>query len=274
MSDQEECAVPNVIGNDRVGDLIRLDGKVAVITGGHGDLAAAVASALAELGCAVVLAARNLDACEQLAATLRAEFDVPCTASSVDVSEEDSVIALIESATRTHGRIDVLVNSAATYWSAPPEEVPLDKGWRRVLDVNLTGSFLTAREAGKVMLAQGSGSIINISSTGGLISYMPQSGSTLSYTTSKGALLNLTRDLAAQWAGRGVRVNAIAPGIMDAGLMDTVPADRFEDMMSRVPMGRPGQPAELKGAVAFLASPLSSYVTGATLVVDGGATIV
>lgn len=259
---------------DRVLDLLRMDGKVAVITGGHGDLATAAASALAELGCSLVLAARKAEACEELAAVIRTEFDVSCSAMSVDVSQEDGVIALIDYAVRTHGGIDVLVNSAATYWSAPPEEVPLDKGWRRVLDVNLTGSFLTAREAGKVMLAQGSGSIINISSTGGLMSYMPRSGSTLSYTTSKGALLNLTRDLAAQWAGRGVRVNAIAPGIMDAGLMQTVPADRFDDMLSRVPMGRAGQPAELKGAIAFLASPLSSYVTGATLVVDGGATIV
>jgi gluconate 5-dehydrogenase len=124
------------------------------------------------------------------------------------------------------------------------------------------------------MLAAGSGSIINVSSTGGLMSFLPEVGSTLSYTTTKGAVISLTRDLAAQWAARGVRVNAIAPGSIDGGMTHSIPDERQERMVSLIPMHRLGRPEELQGAIAYLASDASSYVTGTVLVVDGGQTIV
>jgi gluconate 5-dehydrogenase len=181
---------------------------------------------------------------------------------------------VIDTAIGELGRLDILVNSAATFWAGAPEDVPVDRGWRRVIDVNLTGAFLTCQAAGRHMLAAGSGSIVNVASTGGLMSFLPAVGSTLSYTTSKGALISLTRDLAAQWSARGVRVNAIAPGSMAGGMTDTIPDENQAAMVAQIPMARQGRPDELRGAVAYLASDASSYVTGTVLVVDGGQTIV
>jgi gluconate 5-dehydrogenase len=251
-----------------------LTGRAAIITGGHGQLAEAIAGALAELGCAVSLAARRIDSCEELAHRLETAYGVRTLALAADVSNEDDVERLVTTVNRELGGVDVVVNSAATFWAAAPEDVPTAKGWRRVLDVNLTGSFLVCRAAGRLMLAQGRGSIINVSSVGGLMSYLPEVGSTLSYTTTKGALINLTRDLAAQWANRGVRVNAIAPGSIDGGMTHTIPEERQERLLELIPMRRLGRPDELQGAIAYLASDASSYVTGAVIVIDGGQTIV
>lgn len=251
-----------------------LAGRVAIITGGHGELAEAIAGALAQLGCSVSLAARRLDACEEVAHRLETAYGVRTMALATDVSDEDDVERLVATVNRELGGVDVVVNSAATFWAAAPEDVPTARGWRRVLDVNLTGSFLVCRAAGRLMLAQGRGSIINVSSVGGLMSYLPEVGSTLSYTTTKGALINLTRDLASQWANRGVRVNAIAPGSIDGGMTHTIPDERQERLLELIPMRRFGRPDELQGAIAYLASDASSYVTGTVIVIDGGQTIV
>ncbi|MGA7836273.1 MAG: SDR family oxidoreductase [Acidimicrobiales bacterium] len=251
-----------------------LSGSVAVVTGGHGDLGEAIADALAQLGCSVGVCARKLEACEEVAHRLVSRYGVKAMALAVDVSDEDDVERLVSTVSAELGSIDVAVNSAATFWGAAPEDVPTERGWRRVLDVNLTGTFLVCRATGRQMLAAGRGSIINISSVGGLKSYMPEIGSTLSYTTSKGAIISLTRDLAAQWASRGVRVNAIAPGQMDAGMTHTIPSERQDRMNAQIPMHRQGHPSEIQGAVAYLASRASSYVTGTVLVVDGGQAIV
>jgi gluconate 5-dehydrogenase len=124
------------------------------------------------------------------------------------------------------------------------------------------------------MLRAGSGSIVNIAATGGIKSFLPELGPNLSYMTSKAAVIKLTRDLAAQWASRGVRVNAIAPGSMAGGMMQSLPPEKLEPMVASIPMRRQGRPAELQGAVAYLASDASSYVTGTVLVVDGGQSVV
>lgn len=257
-----------------VRDMFDLTGSVAIITGGHGLVAEAIAESLAQLGCSIALAARKVEQCEELARRLSRAHGIKAIAVGTDVAQEKDVSRLVAATFDNLGPVDVVVNSAATFWAAAPEEVPVDKGWRRVLDVNLTGTFLVCQEAGRVMLEEGRGSIINLSSTGGLKSFLPEVGSTLSYTTSKGAIISLTRDLAAQWAGRGVRVNAIAPGSMDAGMTHTIPQDNQDLMVRTIPMGRQGRASELMGAVAYLASNASSYVTGTVLVVDGGQTIV
>ena len=251
-----------------------LSGRAAVVTGGHGDLAESIAGALAELGCAVALAARHVEACEELAHRLEEEHGVRALPFAADVSQADDVERLIARAQQEFGAIDVLVNSAATFWSAPAEEVPLERGWRHVIDVNLTGTFLACQAAGRAMLGAGNGSVINVAATGGIKSFLPEMGPNLSYMTSKAAVIKLTRDLAAQWASRGVRVNAIAPGSIAGGMMQSLPDDQLAPMIAGIPMRRQGRPDELRGAVAYLASDASSYVTGTVLVVDGGQSIV
>ncbi len=157
-------------------------------------------------------------------------------------------------------------------WSGAPEDIPLS-GWNKIVDVNLTGAFIAAREAARLMIQQGKGAIIFVASTGGLTSFTPERAQIVPYTTTKAALIHLTRDLAAQWAHRGIRVNAIAPGQMRSGLTLTVPDDIVEQMRTDIPMKRLGDPSELAAAVAFLASDGASYVTGQTLVIDGGLTL-
>jgi gluconate 5-dehydrogenase len=254
-------------------DAFDMTGRAAVITGGHGDLAESIAGVLAELGCGVVLAARRAVACEELAHRLETTYGVRALALSADVSQEDQVDRVMSTALNEFGAVDVLVNSAATFWSGPAEDVPVDRGWQRVLDVNLTGTFLACRLAGRAMLRAGRGSIINLAATGGIKSFLPELGPNLSYMVSKGAVIKLTRDLAVQWARRGVRVNAIAPGSIAGGMMQSLPADKLEPMVAQIPMRRQGRPEELRGAVAYLASEVSSYVTGTVLVVDGGQSI-
>lgn len=250
----------------------RLDGRVALILGGHGQMAHAMAAALADRGAQIALAARKLPQCQALAAEIGEVFGARTLALACDIADESQVQATVARTAEMFGRLDILVNNAGTSWSGPPETIPLS-GWSKVIDVNLTGAFVAAREAGRIMLAQGSGSIVNIASTGGLTSFTPDRAQIVPYTTSKAALIHLTRDLAAQWAGRGVRVNAIAPGQMVSGMTLTVPDETVAAMRTDVPMHRLGQPEELAAAVAFLASDGASYLTGQTLVIDGGLTL-
>lgn len=250
----------------------RLDGRVALILGGHGQMAHAMAAALADRGAQIALAARKQPQCQALAAEIGEVFGTRTLALACDIADESQVQATVARTAEMFGRLDILVNNAGTSWSGPPESIPLS-GWSKVIDVNLTGAFVAAREAGRIMLAQGAGSIVNIASTGGLTSFTPDRAQIVPYTTSKAALIHLTRDLAAQWAGRGVRVNAIAPGQMVSGMTLTVPDETVAAMRADVPMHRLGQPEELAAAVAFLASDGASYLTGQTLVIDGGLTL-
>lgn len=252
--------------------LCRLDGRVALVLGGHGELARAMAAALADRGAKVALAARKVAQCEVLAGEIGERFGTATMALGCDVSDETQVREAVASVVGRFGRLDILVNNAGASWSGAPEDIPLS-GWNKVVGVNLTGAFVAAREAGRVMLAQGSGSIVNVASTGGLSSFTPDRAQIVPYTTSKAALIHLTRDLAAQWAARGVRVNAIAPGQMESGMTLTVPEHMVDAMRADVPMGRLGRPVELAAAVAFLVSDGASYLTGQTLVIDGGLTL-
>ena len=255
-----------------LGKLGSLEGQVALVLGGHGALARALAAALADRGATVVLAARSLHACEALAQEISSSFGVRTLALACDVTQEEEVKSAVAHTHEAFGRIDVLVNNAGASWRGAPEEIPLS-GWSKVVDVNLTGSFIAAREAARVMLVQGRGSIIFVASTGGLTSFTPDVAEIVPYTTTKAALIHLTRDLAAQWAHRGLRVNAIAPGQMRSGMTMTVPDEIVDKICAALPMKRLGEPMELAAAVAFLASDQASYVTGQTIVIDGGLTL-
>ncbi len=250
-------------------DLLRMDGRVALITGGHGDLADAMACTLADLGCDLVLASRKQEKCEQLAQRIRADFGRKVTALRCDVSDEDEVVRTVAETVRLHGRLDVLVNNAGTSSWGLPEEIPLQQ-WKKVMDVNLTGTFTCCREAAKVMIPQGHGSIINIASVGAFISFRPKSAQVVPYTTSKAAIVHLTQDLAAQWAERGIRVNAIAPGQVESGMTATLDDVHRQGVIDSILLGRIGDPVEVAGVLAILASDAGSFITGQTYLVDGG----
>ncbi|HYJ92484.1 MAG TPA: SDR family oxidoreductase, partial [Pyrinomonadaceae bacterium] len=187
-----------------------------------------------------------------------------------DVSKPQDVNAVVKETVKRFGRLDVLVNNAGVSWGEMPEDMPLDK-WQKVIDVNLTGCFLFAQAAGREMLKQKSGSIINIASIAGLTS-SANGPFYAGYVASKAGLIGLTRELAASWGRRGIRVNAIAPGFFHSRLADPV-IDIYERTIQEnnfIP--RIGEPGELKGVTVFLASDAASYITGQTIVVDGGLT--
>lgn len=262
-----------MIGPGFASRLFSLKGRVALVIGGHGEIAAAMAATLADLGADVVLAARKRALCQQLAQRIEQDFEVRSLALACDVADEAQVSETVAAAITQFGRLDVLINNAGTSWSGAPQDIPRS-GWDKVMQVNLTGAFLASQAAARHMLERGSGSIINIASTGGMTSFMPNMAQIVPYTTSKAALIHLTADLAAQWAAQGVRVNAIAPGSFESGMLLSVDAARRDALCSRIPAGRLGMPVDLAGAVAFLASDASGYVTGQTLVVDGGGVLV
>jgi NAD(P)-dependent dehydrogenase (short-subunit alcohol dehydrogenase family) len=241
-------------------------GRVAVVTGASSGLGMRFARVLAGHGAQVVAAARRADRIDALAGELGADR---CAAVVADVADPASVEALMRSAVERFGRIDILVNNAGTTHVGPALEESSEE-FRRVLDTNVVGLFSCCREAARLMIPQGGGSIVNVASTLGLVGIgrIPQAA----YTASKGAVVNLTRELAAQWARQGVRVNAIAPGWfpteMTAGMFDNEKALGY--IARTVPLGRGGNDGELDGALLYLASDASTYVIGQVLAVDGG----
>ena len=252
----------------RVQDLFGLSGKTAIVTGGGSGIGRQMAQALAELGADIVLCARKVERCEQAAAEL-SELGVRTLALRCDVRDPGEVQAVCERTMEELGRLDILVNNAGTSWGAPAVDTPLE-GWQKVVDVNLTGVFLVSQAAGRMMIDRGGGSIVNIASVAGLRGSPPGKMDAIAYNASKGGVIAFTRDLAHKWAPHGIRVNAIAPGWFPSDMSKAL-LDRFGDeFVKSVPLGRFGGPDDLKGAVAFLASPASAFVTGHTLVVDGG----
>ena len=253
-----------------VRELFDLTGKAAIITGGSRGLGLEMAEALGEAGAKLMICARRDDWLQSALETLRGRgFEAEGMLCDVVVPEQ--VQAVTEAAIEKFGRIDVLINNAGISWGSMPEDMALEK-WRQVLDVNLTGCFLFAQSVGREMLKQESGSIINITSISGITS-SANGPFYAGYVASKAGLIGLTRELAASWGRKGIRVNAIAPGFFHSRLADAV-IDIYEtSIQENNPIPRIGREGELKGAVVFLASDASSYVTGQTIVVDGGMTI-
>lgn len=246
--------------------LFSLDGQVVLVTGASSGLGRRFAQVLHEAGATVVAAARRRDRLDALHDEL-GERLVPVVA---DVTDGDDVARLVATSLDVGGRLDVLVNNAGYASAVAAEDETMDH-FRRTLDVNLASVFELSQLAGRHMLERGSGSIVNIASILGLVGSTPVKQA--SYCAAKGAVVNLTRELAAQWARRGVRVNAIAPGwfpseMTQAEMFDDPGGARF--IATHCPMGRGGRVDELDAALLFLCGPGASYVTGHTVVVDGG----
>lgn len=250
----------------------RLDGRVALVTGASSGIGAALAEGLAGAGARVALVARRQDRLEALAERLR-RGGADARAFGCDVASAEDVERLASDVAAAMGAVEVLVNNAGFVEVTPAESEPLDR-FEAILDVNLVGTFRCAQRFGREMLAAGRGSIVNVASILGVVGVgqIPQA----SYAASKGGVVNLTRELAAQWARRGVRVNALAPAWFPTEMTDEMFADERSRkwMTTRTPMGRPGRLEELVGPLLFLASDAASYVTGHVLLVDGGWTAV
>lgn len=254
-----------------VKELFALTGRTAIVTGGGQGLGKTMAIALAQAGADIVIAARRIETALETKGIIEAE-GVKCTVIKGDMRNEDDVKCMVSQIMKEYGKIDILLNNAAT-WRGDDAEKVTTEDWKEVIDVNLTGPFIVSREVGKIMLAQGKGSIVNIASMSGMIVNTPQNQ--CAYNASKGGLIMLTKSMATEWAGRGVRVNALCPGYMRTEMSE----DRYqrkdpaiEKWFAMTPMGRSGVPDELMGIAVYLASDASSFVTGSTYLVDGGYT--
>ena len=244
----------------------KLDGKTAIVTGGGQGLGRELAIGLAEAGADVVVVQRSLDVAEATAKDIR-KLKKKSLALKVDVSKSGDVEKMVKRTCSEFGGIDILVNNAGVSGWYPAEDLELEE-WNRVIGTNLTGVFLCCKYAGKVMIKQKRGSIINISSISGFIANHPQEQS--HYNSSKGGVNTLTKCLAYEWAKYNVRVNAIAPGFIGTPMLKVAGEEYLKAWSSLNVQKRIGDPAELKGAAVFLASEAGSYITGHILVADGG----
>ena len=248
--------------------LFDLTGRVAIITGGSIGLGRQMAEGLAEMGANLVLCARKKERCEQAAEELR-QLGVKTLAMGCDVKSAASIQEMVDATLARFGRIDILINNAGISWGAPVEQMSL-QDWNKVIETNLTGTFLCCQAVGKTMIEQGRGKIINIASVAGLSGSPPEAVQASGYHASKGGVIIFTKDLACQWAMHNINVNAIAPGWFPTHMSDWVIEHKKDYLLQHIPLHRFGTDHDLKGAAVFLASDASNYVTGHVLVVDGG----
>ncbi len=248
-------------------NMFDLSGKTAIVTGGNGGIGLGIARGLAQAGANIVVAARNAAKTEAALEDIRG-LGVQAIGVETDVTSEDSVSAMAEAATSEFGGVDILVNNAGIALRKAPQDYTLDE-WNQVVDINLTGTFLCARQVYPLMKDAGGGKIINIGSMSSIFG----SDWVASYSSSKGGVVQLTKSLALSWAKDNIQVNSILPGWIHTDLTTPIRTDnpeRYASITARIPHGRWAEPDEMSGCAVFLASAASDYVTGTAIPVDGG----
>jgi len=263
----------NLIGEPamNVKRLLDLTDRVAIVTGGYTGIGKQMSEALAEAGANVVICARNLDGCVKAAEEIKKSTGVRTLALKCDVSNPDDVETVVKETIGKFGKIDILVNNAGIAMGGLPEDTAL-KDWETVLKVNLTGTFLCSKEAGRFMIQSRRGKIINLASIMGF--QTTELVSAPAYVTTKGAIIALTRELAVRWIHHNINVNAIAPGWFPTQMTDPVLSPhkmgKGDELLRSIPSGRFGGEDDLKGVTVLLASSASDYIVGQTIIVDGG----
>ena len=248
-------------------DLFRLDGRVALITGGSKGLGRSIALGLAQAGATTVICSRHLRDCEEAAAEIASESDRESIGMAADVTQEADVDRLVSGVVDRLGRLDVLVNSAGINIRHPIDVFPTSD-FKQVLDVNLTGTWLCCRAAGRIMAKQGKGSVVNVGSALSAVGLVERTA----YCASKAGILGLTRTLALEWAPSGVRCNAVCPGPFLTEINEPLlkEPEKLQAVVDQTAIQRLAELHEIRGAALFLAGDASSYVTGSALFVDGG----
>lgn len=257
----------------KLASLFDLAGKVALVTGSSRGLGFQIAQALGEYGARLVLVARKADELEQ-ACTQLTTAGIVAHPLAADLSRPETTAFVVSQVLQSHGRIDILVNNAGATWGAPAEDYPVD-GWDKVMGLNVSSVFHLTRETAKrAFIPQGGGVVLNVASIEGIVAHHPSQTGTVAYNTSKGAVISMTRALAAEWGPRNIRVNAVAPGYfpskMTAGTLDA----HGGALIAQTPRGTLGGETDLMGPSLLLVSDAGAHITGQTIVVDGGMTII
>ena len=247
--------------------LFQLDGKVALVTGASKGIGEVMARALAEFGARVVICSRKQQAVDEVADQLRSD-GLEVTAFAANMGEIDDIHTLVANTIATYGGLDIVINNAATNPVFGPVQNTDERAFDKIIEVNLKGPFELCKAAYPVLKQRGGGSIINISSIGGLT---PEAGIGI-YSASKAAIINLTKTMAQDWGTDNIRVNAICPGLIKTRFSEALwnDKDTCERFIRHIPLGRIGEPDDIKGLAVYLASPASAYCTGGVYMVDGG----
>jgi gluconate 5-dehydrogenase len=254
-------------------NLFDLTGRVALVTGGSRGLGFQAAEALGEYGASIALVARKEAELNDAAARLTAR-GISAHPFVADLSNPEMADRLVGQVIAQFNRIDVLVNNAGATWGAPAENHPLD-AWNKVINLNVTGLFLlTQAVARAAFLPQARGVVVNVASTEGLLGHHPSRGGTIAYNTAKGAVVNMTRALAAEWGPKNIRVNAIAPGFFDSKMTARTLVRHGAQLIEQTPLGKLGNENDIKGPMLLLSSDAGGHITGQVIVIDGGTTII